>query len=101
MVSWDTRMLSVVEIPFLQPPRNLFRRPVQDQFIGNDRLQLPVDSKKTRPGPQSRLTGLMIGSTSPIQWTPSVTRHFPAHCRGSPLEPSGDLTNRRTGSKAS
>ncbi|RZU40804.1 resolvase-like protein [Edaphobacter modestus] len=38
----------VLGIPYLQPSRNLFRRPVQDQFTGNDRPQLPAGRKKAR-----------------------------------------------------
>jgi hypothetical protein len=38
----------------------------------------------------------MVGFTGSIQGTAAVAYHLPAHRRRSPLEPSGDLTNRRT-----
>jgi Aspartyl protease len=78
------------------PPQN-----IQNQFTGDDRPQLLMQGKQARPGPQSRLPGLMIGFTGSISWTPSVARHLPADRRGGSLQISGYLTNRRPGSNAS
>jgi hypothetical protein len=69
-------MLSFLGYRIFNHPRNLFRRPVQDQFTGNDRPQLPADGKKARLGSQSRLPSLMIGFIGSIEWTPAVARHF-------------------------
>src|ERR1035437_5888398 len=88
-------------IAYLQPFRNLFRRPVQDQFTGHDRPQLLVVGKKAHLGSQSRLPGLTIGFTGSVEWTPALTRHLPAHCRRRPLQPVGYLPNRQAGSNPS
>src|SRR5580700_2761751 len=62
----------VAGIADLQPFRNLFRRPVQDQFTGHDRPQLLFDGKKAHLGSQSRLPGLTIGFTGSIEWPPNA-----------------------------
>jgi hypothetical protein len=59
-----------------EPFRNLFRRPVQDQFTGDHRTQLPVEGKQARPGPQSRLPSLMVGFTGSVQGTAAVAYHL-------------------------
>src|ERR1700758_1429888 len=87
----------VVGIVDLQPFRNLFRRPVQDQFTGDHRPQLLVDGKKAHLGSQSRLPGLTIGFTGLIEWPPPMTRPLRAYRRHSPLQPFSDLANRPTG----
>src|ERR1700693_2931142 len=51
----------VLGILTLQPPANLFRRPVLHEFTRNDLLQLHVQGKKAPLGPQGRLPGLLIG----------------------------------------
>jgi hypothetical protein len=50
--TWSKSM-DVGGIVDFQPCRNLFRRPVQDQFTGHNRLQLLVDGKKAHLGSQS------------------------------------------------
>src|SRR5207245_10975245 len=70
----------VLGILVLQPAVDLFRRPVQNQFTRNDRLQLPVDGQKARLGPQGRLPGLVI------RFIGSILRTAP--CR----ETSGSLS---------
>src|ERR1700733_11466686 len=66
----------VVGIAYLQPCRNLFRRPVQHQFTGHDRPQCLVVGKKTYLGSKSRIPSLMICFTGSIEWTPAMTRHL-------------------------
>jgi hypothetical protein len=66
-----------------------------------DRPQLHVGSKKARLGSQSRLPGMMIGFIGSIKRTAAVAYYLPAHRRRCPLQPSGYLPNRRTGSNAS
>src|SRR3984885_15509363 len=60
----------VLGILTLQPPGNLFRRPVQDEFTRNDLLQLHVQGKKTSLGTQGRVPSLLIGVTGSIKRSP-------------------------------
>src|SRR6267378_7340017 len=69
----------VIGILDLQPPGNLFRRPIQHQFTRNDLLQLLMDSKKAGSRPQSRLPGLVIRFIGSILRTATMTCNFPTH----------------------
>src|SRR6202167_5826063 len=66
----------VVGILGLQPPGNLFGRPVQEQFTRNEVPQLAVDAKQTSLRPQGRSPSLVIcqtpsgeGAGCPFKWT--------------------------------
>src|ERR1700730_7503607 len=91
----------VLGIPPLQPSGNLFRRPIQDQFTRNDRLQLHVNGQKARLGPQGRLPGLLIGFMGSIERSPAMAGGLSAHRRNSPLQTFGYFAHRRTGSDPS
>src|ERR1700685_4825122 len=62
----------VVGILVLQPPGNLFRRPVQEQFNRNDVPQLAVDAKQTLLWTQARNTSLVIGIMGTIGRTATM-----------------------------
>src|SRR5215470_10544150 len=91
----------VIGILGLQPPRNLFRRPVQHQFTRNDVAQLSVRSQKTglRSGPP--FPSLLIRLMSTIGRTATMACDLPANRRGCSIESAGDLTKRGAGSDAS
>src|SRR4030095_11048912 len=91
----------VFGIASLQPPRNLFGRPVQNQFTRNDITQFAVHGKQTSLRTQGRNPGLAICIMSAISRPATMVRDFPAHCRCSSVEATGDLTNRRAGSDPS
>src|SRR6266404_2328490 len=91
----------VIGILGLQPPGNLLGRPVQDQFTRNDLPQPRVQGQAVLLGSQGRLPGLVIRRMRAIGRTATMAGDLPAHRRGSSIEVSGDLTNRRTGSDAS
>src|ERR1700723_2633166 len=63
----------VVGIVDLQPFRNLFRRPVQDQFTGHDRPKFLVVGKEAYLGTQSRVPSLTIGFTGSIVGRAAMT----------------------------
>ena len=85
----------VAGIASLQPTGNLLRRPVLDQFTGDDQPQLPVPGKPAGLGSQGGLPSLMI--TGSIHWTAAVACHLPTYRRRSSTEPCGYLTKRRAG----
>src|SRR5580704_2088677 len=91
----------VVGILGLQPPGNLFRRPVQDQFTRNPVSQLAVHGQKAALGAQRRVPSLVIRLMSAIGRTATMAGDFPAHRGGRPIEATSDLANRRTGSDPS
>src|SRR5450755_4570876 len=62
----------VVGILVLQPPGNLFGRPVQDQFTRNDVPQLAVDTKQTSLRTQGRNPSLLIGIMGTIGRTATM-----------------------------
>src|SRR5229473_5823973 len=80
----------------LQPSGNLLGRPVQDQFTRNDLLQPRAQGQEALLGSQGRLPGLVIRLMSAIARTATMAGDLPAHRRGSSIEVSGYLTNRRT-----
>src|ERR1700677_1409331 len=82
----------------LQPSRNLFRRPVQNQFTRNQLPQLPMDGQKAPFGPQGRVPGSLIRFIGSILRTAAMARDFSAHRRSSAFQNFGYIANRRTGS---
>jgi len=91
----------VVGIPILQPPGNLFRRPVQNQFTRNDIPQLAVHVQQAALGSQSRLPSLSVRIMGTIGKTAAMAYDLSAHCRGGTTQTTGDLANRRAGSDPS
>src|ERR1700688_4551564 len=91
----------VVGILDLQPSRNLFRPPVQDQFTRNDRPQLPPKGEKAPLGSQGRRPRLVIGFMSSIERSPAMAGDLSTYRRNCPLQTFGYITNRGTGSDSS
>src|SRR5271154_7325459 len=91
----------VVGILVLQPPGNLFGRPVQDQFTRNDVPQLAVDAKQTSLRTQGRNPSLVIGIMGTIGRTTTMASDLPAHGGGSSIQTSRYLPNRATRSDPS
>src|SRR6202142_1505845 len=91
----------VVGILVLQPPGNLFRRPVQDQFTRNDIPQLAVDAKQTLLWTQGRNPSLVIGIMGTIGRTTTMASDLPAHGGGRSVQTSRYLPNRATRSDPS
>src|SRR5258705_575427 len=50
----------VIGIPDLQPSRNLFRRPIQNQFTRNHLPQLHMNGQKAPLGPQGRVPSSLV-----------------------------------------
>src|SRR5208283_1089981 len=86
----------VVGILSLQPPGNLLGRPVQNQFTRNDVAQLTVYGQQTRLRPQRCVPGLLVRIIGAIGRSATVAQDLPADRRRSPMETTGDLTQRRT-----
>src|ERR1700722_8257763 len=91
----------VVGILVLQPPGNLFGRPVQDQFTRNDVPQLALDAQQTLLRPQGRNPSLLICIMGTIGRTPTMASDLPAHGGGRSIQTSRYLTNRGTASDPS
>src|SRR5450755_2383786 len=91
----------VVGILVLQPPGNLFGRPVQDQFTRNEVPQLAVDAQQTSLRTQGRNPSLLIGIMGTIGRTATMASDLPAHGGGRSIQTSRDLTNRATRSDPS
>src|SRR5271169_3386057 len=91
----------IIGILDFQPSGNLFRRPVQNQFTRNDVPQLHVDGKKAPLGPKGRLPSLVVGLTSSIRRTATMTCDLPAHGRRNSVQAFSYLPNRRSGSEPS
>jgi hypothetical protein len=62
------------------PSKNLFRRPIQNQFTRNHPPQLHVNGKKA-PLAQGGLPSLLLRFIRSILRTAAVTCHLPAHRR--------------------
>src|SRR6202167_2976133 len=86
----------VVGILVLQPPGNLFGRPVQDQFTRNDVPQLALDAQQTLLRPQGRNPSLLICIMGTIGRTATMASYLPAHGGGRSIQTSRYLTNRGT-----
>jgi len=91
----------VVGILRLQPPGNLFGRPVQHQFTRNHVAQLAVHGKQTAFRSQRCVPCLLVRIIGAIARSATVARDLPAHRRRSPTKTIGNLSQRRAGSHAS
>src|SRR5690242_8710797 len=72
----------VVGITVLQPPGNLFGRPVQKQFTRNDIPQLLVHGQQAALGPQSRLPSLSVRIMGTIGRAAAMAYDLSAYGRG-------------------
>src|ERR1700674_2868367 len=84
-----------------QPSRNLFRRPVQQQFTRNDLSQLLLGRKQAPLWTQGQVPGSLIRFMGAIFRTATMPGHFPTHRRRGAFQKLGDLTKRCTGSEPS
>src|SRR5215472_8274599 len=91
----------VAGIVGLQPPGNLLRRPVQNQFTRNDVAQPAVHGQQTSLRTQSRNPSLAICIMGTIGRTATMASDLPADCGGSSIETSRYFTNRQTRSDSS
>src|SRR5712664_1010790 len=89
----------VIGIAALQPSRNLFRRPIQNQFTRNHLPQLHMNGQKAQLGPQGRVPRSLIRFIRSILRTATMTCHLPAHRRRGALQAIRDIANRRTRSE--